>query len=208
METKREDRRKSRTRRLLRESLYSLILEKGYDTLTVEEITQRADLGRTTFYLHYKDKEELLLESIDSLVNDLVESISTIPITAWKDLLERPVSASTNGKSPIQFIFEHAARNAVLYKIILRGEARYKATDRLRDIIIRTVYAFMDVRLAQERPDFHPEIPLDVFANFFAGALLGNLTWWLENDLLYTAEEMAGIFQRLFFQGARQVFGL
>lgn len=61
MSDKQLDRRVRRTRRALQDSLTSLILEKGYDAVTVEDITDRADLGRTTFYLHYKDKEELLI---------------------------------------------------------------------------------------------------------------------------------------------------
>lgn len=54
MSDKQLDRRVRRTRRALQDSLTSLILEKGYDAVTVEDITDRADLGRTTFYLHYK----------------------------------------------------------------------------------------------------------------------------------------------------------
>ena len=53
----RTDRRTNRTRRQLREALLALILEKGYDSITVEDITGRADLGRTTFYLHYRDRK-------------------------------------------------------------------------------------------------------------------------------------------------------
>jgi AcrR family transcriptional regulator len=78
------DRRVSRTRRQLREALFNLILEKGYDATTVEEITARADVGRTTFYLHYHDKEDLLMESIGELVDDLIEQMARIPLGEWK----------------------------------------------------------------------------------------------------------------------------
>ena len=56
---KKVDRRVRRTRRLLRDACIALILEKGYETITVEEITERADVGRTTFYMHYRDKEDV-----------------------------------------------------------------------------------------------------------------------------------------------------
>ena len=59
MKSNKPDRRVNRTRRLLREALLALIMEEGYDAVTIEEITDRADLGRTTFYLHYRDKEDL-----------------------------------------------------------------------------------------------------------------------------------------------------
>jgi AcrR family transcriptional regulator len=82
MANKRPDRRIGRTRRALKEALTALVLEKGYDSLTVEELTQRADLSRTTFYLHYRDKEQLLLESVDVMVNDLIRQITQLPVTA------------------------------------------------------------------------------------------------------------------------------
>ena len=65
------DRRVSRTRRQLRDALMALILERGYNMVTIEDITDRADLGRTTFYLHYRDKDELLIESLEAIAQDL-----------------------------------------------------------------------------------------------------------------------------------------
>jgi len=64
------------------------------------------------------------------------------------------------------------------------------------------------VRLARERPSIRPVIPLEVFSNYFAGALLGSLTWWLENDLPYPSQQMAEMFETMFFQGARQALRL
>jgi AcrR family transcriptional regulator len=204
MMDKKPDRRTSRTRRQLRDSLLSLVLEKGYDTVTVEEITARADLGRTTFYLHYRDKEELLLESIDSMVDGMVEMFSQLPLSAWKPGLHPEQALHT----PIQFIFEHAASHADLYRIILRGEGRSQATERLREIIVRAANRFLEVRLARERPEIHPVIPLEVFANYFAGSLLGIVTWWLENNLPYPPEQMAEMFEMMFFQGAGRGLGM
>jgi len=208
MEDKKMDRRTSRTRRQLRDSLLSLILEKGYDAVTIEEITERADLGRTTFYLHYREKEELLLESIDALVADLLETIAQVPLSAWKPGIETPANPQEAAQTPIRFIFEHAARHADLYRIILRGEGRSKTTERLREIIVRAAVNFIEVRLARERPSIRPVIPLEVFSNYFAGALLGSLTWWLENDLPYPSQQMAEMFETMFFQGARQALRL
>ena len=62
------DRRIQRTRQLLREALFALIVERGYEAITVQDITERANLGRTTLYLHYRDKEELLKASIKALI--------------------------------------------------------------------------------------------------------------------------------------------
>jgi hypothetical protein len=53
-----------------------------------------------------------------------------------------------------------------------------------------------------------PSVPIEVFSNYFAGSLLGLVTWWLESDMPYPPEQMTEMFQKLFFQGARQVLGL
>jgi AcrR family transcriptional regulator len=77
------DRRVQRTRAALRQSLMELIREKGYEALTVEEVARRANLGRATFYLHYHDKDDLLLEEFSLLARERVQALSAIPFAAW-----------------------------------------------------------------------------------------------------------------------------
>lgn len=200
------DRRVSRTRRLLREALYNLILEKGYDAATVEEITARADVGRTTFYLHFRDKEDLLMESIGELVDDLIEQMAHIPLAEWK--LE---SGSGSGvPSPaITLPFQHVASNARLYRIVLRGEGTYSVNRRLREIIVQACAEMIQVLLGREKlGELNPQVPLEVFMNYLAGAWLGLITWWLESEMPYPAEQIAGMFQRMVMRGAREVLGI
>ena len=77
------DRRIQRTRQFLRTALLELIKEKGYDAISIEEITERANVGRATFYLHYKDKEDLLLEEFREMANEKVQVLAEIPFSAW-----------------------------------------------------------------------------------------------------------------------------
>jgi AcrR family transcriptional regulator len=196
------DRRTRRTRRLLKEALFSLILEKGYDAVTIEDITEQADLGRTTFYLHYKDKEDLLVESIDSIAAEL---IARLPPTAWNVIDPR----GEDGEwvmDAIRVTFQHAAENAQLYRIILRGEGANQTKRRLQAIIHQKAAELVSERLKDG--SLQPRVPMDVFANYFAGALLATITWWLESDTPYPPEEMAEMFRTLFFQGGRNVLGM
>lgn len=207
METLRVDRRINRTRRLLRDSLLSLILEKGYSAVTIEEITDRADLGRTTFYLHYKDKEELLLESIEAIANDLkAQILGVLPIKA-----DSTYKAQFDGSEPRQailLVFQHALENANLYRIIMSGQGASKAPIRIRDIIDNTTLDYFKERvlIAGFNPD--PSVPLEIIATYFAGSLLGMLSWWLEKDIPYSAEEMADMFAKIFFRGSREILGV
>jgi len=77
-EPEKVDRRVRKTRRALREAMQNLMAEKGYEQVTVEELTERADIGRTTFYLHYGAKQDLLLEQFDELLDQLVEQLSFV----------------------------------------------------------------------------------------------------------------------------------
>jgi AcrR family transcriptional regulator len=70
---KKEDRRVQRTQRLLREALVALIREKGFEALSVQEIIDRANVGRATFYAHFDNKEDLLASGFDELRASLKE---------------------------------------------------------------------------------------------------------------------------------------
>jgi AcrR family transcriptional regulator len=205
-DSKKSDRRTNRTRRQLRAALLALILEKGYDAVTVEDITERADLGRTTFYLHYRDKQDLLIESLDELVDDLTATIARVPMAEWPSHLDPQHPEPL--QLPLRLAFQHAADHADLYRVILRGEGRTQTLERVRQIVIEQIDHVFGVRMSQENVPVHPEVPLDVFANYFAGAFLGVLTWWLENDLPYPPEQMASIFQKILSDGARRALGL
>lgn len=110
----------------------------------------------------------------------------------------------------MELVFQHVAENARLYRIILRGQGMHTVGEKLRGIIIK---AIKDVGLARSQEgflgdDFEVRVPLDVIANYYAGSVMGLVTWWLENDTPYTPEQMAGYFQQLFFPGLMQVLGL
>lgn len=207
MENKKADRRVTRTRRMLRDAMMGLTLEKGFESITIEEITSRADIGRATFYLHYRDKEDLLLESIDSAINDLIAQISHLPISTWV-LADDVSDEAITEHSPIYLVFQHAAENADLYRIILRGEGVPQAQKRIRNLIARSVSEFLSMKIQKEGLEIHPTVPLEVFANYFAGSLLGILSWWLEAERPYPTSEMAEMFRKMLYPGAKEVIGV
>jgi AcrR family transcriptional regulator len=194
------DRRVNRTRRLLREALFELILELGYDAITIEQITDRADLGRTTFYLHYRDKEDLLLESIETIADDLRNQVEQY----IQDQVNAPFPPN-----PILLIFQHAALHAPLYRIILRGGAANSVLSRIREMISDAALEFFQQRFSSLKnpPDLAPGIPTEVTVHAFAASLLGLMTWWLEQGMHYTPEQISVYFRDLFFNGALDVLG-
>src|SRR5512134_4104020 len=102
------DRRIQRTRQSLRAALLTLMKEKDYDAISTEEITERANVGRATFYKHYKDKEGLLLEEFSEMANQKVQVLSEIPFSAWLQSEEDALDPGETGMAPpLLILFEH-----------------------------------------------------------------------------------------------------
>lgn len=196
MTDKSTDRRVRRTRRALQEALVQLILEKSYDAVTIEEITDRADLGRTTFYLHFRDKEELLMHAIDTICEDFIETHSSIlaEIDSPKNALKK--LRYNLDERILYHIFVHARENADLYKVMLRGEGGARAAQRFANII-------QDETIKRLKPikGLEIKVPIKIFAVYFSGTVMEMVTWWLEEDQPYSIEEMVGYFQQLFLFG-------
>ena len=195
------DRRVSRTRTQLRQSLLDLILEKGYESVTVEELAERAGIARGTFYLHYRHKEDLMLAIAGELIDDLVDQLSDLPLSCWQ-MPEQGVA------EPIELVFSHAAEHADLYQILLRGEASFPLARRLRSIIMEAASSFLNYKLKREGLELDPKIPPSVYASYLAGSWTGTIGWWLENDMPYEVENMASIFQEMFYRGSMGVLSL
>ena len=182
---KKVDRRVRRTRRSLRGACIALILEKGYEAITVEEIAERADVGRTTFYMHYRDKEDLFARSVAQISEELYERVA-------------PQVFSPEGfvsEKPLFLIYQHALENADLYRVILSGAGNGRGLQQLRrDLAEYTTRVFEAEVLTL---DLKPAVPIHVVARHFVGALLETVHWWLEADIPYPAEEIIQMFREL-----------
>lgn len=201
------DRRILRTRQALRSALLELITEKEFDSISVEEITERANLGRATFYLHFKDKEDLLLEEFREIASNRVQVLSEIPNSIWR--LNQDSLELANGSAsimPLLLVFEHAAQNADLYRILLRGENSQRISVKIREIIVQSINEIIQSRQKSEAAQFQMEVPVDLLAAYFSGALMSCLNWWLDHEAPPQPEKMARMFQHLFFPGVMKVW--
>lgn len=172
------DRRIQRTRQLLQDALMSLILEMGYDSIRVQDITDRANFGRATFYLHYRDKEELLVKSLQAVCDDLVEH-----------------AQKREEGTPIGLVaFQHAEENRDLYRAILGAKGTPAITRQIRDYVTKDIFA---KRRQHILPESSGNVPTEIYANFWVGALIGLIDWWLELDMPYSAEYMANSFHQM-----------
>jgi hypothetical protein len=104
----------------------------------------------------------------------------------------------------ISLTFQHAAQNSVLYRIIFKGGAASKVQHFILDFISEAAKPFFEQSyLAQNQA----AIPLEVLTHYFSAALLGFMTWWLESNMPYSAEQAAAYFEAMCFSGIRNLGG-
>ena len=177
----REDKRVRRTREALAEALIALTIEKGYEAVTIQEITDRAGVGYRTFFRHYTDKDALLGDVLHNTVSELRLMIGTP---------ESGGSASYQLMPPAngRIIFEHIASNSDLYRVLLSSGSA--ALDSVMAYAQKEALASLQ-QLAE------PPMPPAILAQHMVAAIFALVRWWLENEMPYPPEEMAVYLARL-----------
>lgn len=194
MATKREDRRIQRTRSTLRRALVELILEQGYEAITVQQIIDRANVGRSTFYAHYLDKQQLLRDNLRELGAELSRQ-------------QQATAAVHGGLAQGQFafslgMFDHAASHADLYKAVVGTPSGAVVQRELQQTLAELARA----ELGAAFPTASPFMPLDMVVQYVVSAYMGLLIWWLDTGLPYPPAEIDARFQHLTIPGVRAAF--
>ena len=186
----RTDRRIERTRRLLGDALLALIEEKGYAAITVQDILDRANLGRSTFYAHYHDKDDLLVSEFDRF-KELFEQFD-----ALSPAKSHPMRSGDY--SPSLAFFQHAGEQHKLYKALIGKRGGEKVHKLLYPYISDLMKNHLEKSIPKSK---NMVVPREVAIHFFISSFLTLLTWWLDHDMPYTAERMDQIFHTLTLSG-------
>lgn len=187
------DPRVIRTRQMLRDALVATILEKGYDATSIQDITEQAGLRRATFYLHYRDKEELLVSMMHDTVDELIEKIQISPQSFLIPEVQQAGEIIT---------FMHVQKNADLYRAILSGQGAAEITRSVREHLA----AGIRERCLLDRSESDMPLPIEILANYMAAVKLNMIIWWLEKGMPYTPEQMAEMCTQLVLNGAAGLF--
>lgn len=188
MAVEKEDRRVRRTRRRLQRALAELILEKRYEKITVQNIIDRADVSRSTFYAHYLDKEDLLASSFTSWAQDLDQHLQA----------EIHDEEEQNHLLHSLTFFRHAHTQFDLYRAMIEGGGGEILVETGREHMQADICRHLDTMLPAGR---EPAIPVPVIANFMAGALWSVLMWWLEEGMPYRPEQINKMYHTMATEG-------
>ncbi|HZQ68711.1 MAG TPA: TetR/AcrR family transcriptional regulator [Terriglobales bacterium] len=178
------DRRVRRTRDALGDALLALIQENRFEDITVQQVLDRAGVGRSTFYKHYQDKQDLFLSDLE----DFFETFST--------LLVRRKEASRR-VAPVREFFAHVDEMKHLHSALA-------AADKLRDFQEMAQEYF--ARAIQQRLQHLGSVPdrSTATAQALAGALLSVMSWWLQSGAKQSPEEMDELYHWLVWGGIGQ----
>ena len=170
-----------RTQRALVTALVSLVLEKRYDAITIQNLLDRADVGRSTFYTHYRGKDDLLLRSFEGMLTMLDRHMD-------RDGAHRRVA-------PVRELFEHVGQFRRFHAALVRA----RVLDRQHDSRLSHLSRLIERRLAA-RPATGAanSMPAPVLARAMAGAFFALLSWWLESDAPPSPERMDAMYHAMF----------
>ena len=182
---KNDDRRIVRTKKLLRDAMHELILEQGYDEFNIQDVTDKANLGRATFYLHYREKDDLLTDLINQRFEDFIGSTSQI-VSSKDGVLE---------EKAIEKLFNLAEENYDFYRIMEIGKGGTIASNQMQLIIRDKVRERLDQFRQVTQKEFN--YPQDFLETYLSGALLALIYWWLREEMPYSALEMAKMYRRI-----------
>jgi AcrR family transcriptional regulator len=185
------DRRVRRTRQALTRALVELVLEKRYSAITIQDLLDRADVGRSTFYAHYRGKDDLLLRSFERMLDRFDDAIDR----------ERPERTRV---APVCELFRHVRE----FRNFHRALAHARMLDRLYQTGTTHLTRTIGRRIAAlPSGSGDAALPAPVVARASAGALLALLRWWLDEDAPFTPERMDELYHAIVLPGRPQVVG-
>ncbi|HEX2945557.1 MAG TPA: TetR/AcrR family transcriptional regulator [Clostridia bacterium] len=192
------DRRSLKTCQAIQDALFSLMQEKQYNRITTQDIIDRANVGRSTFYSHFGTKDELLLSSIEGLLSMLDRYI--------EDYI-----GNNGGKGrmlPVGELFEHIRENSRVMKGLFKGKSSDLFLEKAQSYWNRKLEGYLGrklmatggiegVRSPCKAPGSTPAVPVPILANHISGTLINLLRWWVENKMTYSPFQMDEYFQQL-----------
>lgn len=179
-----QDRRVKRTQKLLAQALIELILEKGFDTITIRDITERADIGYATFFRHYQDKEALLHDVLDVVIGEIINLLHLLPS-------DDPQQVGT-------LLFQYVQDHSAIVRVFLRSGSSSSLLQHILKVGTQNVL--------QEQPLLEDkQVPTEIAAYHLVAATINLIGWWLDHNMPYPPERMGIIYKDLIVEPTQRV---
>lgn len=192
------DRRVQRTHRLLHKALMSCIVEKKYESITVQGILDRADIGRSTFYTHYRDKDELLVRGFQHF-KSLLMSVQAVATEAPTKSYERIIGFSLA-------MFEHANDYRAVNRALLGSTAEAVVRRHFHSALVAVVSPEVKREMQRKKRGDLP-VSAELLIEFLVSTYVSLLTWWLNAKNPVPAKEIDLAYRHLVLPCLASMFG-
>jgi len=189
------DRRVARTRAMLQRAHIALILERDYEAITVDDICEAANVGRSTFYAHYTSKDDLRRSGLEHLRKELVGR--------QKQALATPGDVRDRSLAFSLAMFEHARDHIDLYRALVGGRGGTLALGTIRQILSDLVRNELASTVDQKAAEI---IPREFVVQYVVGAFMAVMTWWLDAGAKLSPQRIDAMFRRLATEGITQSY--
>jgi AcrR family transcriptional regulator len=191
------DERVIKTKKLIKIALSELIQEKGFDHVTITDLTQRANINRGTFYLHYQDKYDLL-EKFENEVLDDINTNAENFIKSIKDIDFLGEDFSNEIKPFINKVFTYIKENYIIMKVILGPKSDMRFQNKIKKAL--------NILLTEKGWDNYFDsqntfVSKNYFISYLVSAHIGVIRQWIDSGMNESAENMAEMISKMFFLG-------
>ena len=194
---KKIDLRSQRTRIFIQNALIDLIERRGFDHVSVQDISAQAMINRATFYRYYRDKHHVVEEIFKDALQRMANEMGPPLIISESGDLARGLDNERNQAAWVS-LFEHFASNGRMYRAMLGGKGCVWFQSRMKEHLKR----FLSERVSgRHQGGGSAAVPVEVARCFFASAILGVVQLWLEGGRKHSALQVATWFRRIAFKG-------
>lgn len=177
------DRRVDRTRKLLKDALISLVPEKGFEKITVQDVIDRANVGRSTFYTHFESKEDLLVQGLDDLADAMRQIQRHAPRT---------------GAGPVfgfvRELLAHTNDHRNMFRAMVGKRSGAVLQRRFHKMLTELLHEEMSVSFPRAGD---ARVPVDAVIQYLASGMYGLMAWWLDGPMRMSVDEITALFLRL-----------
>ena len=177
------DRRQKKTREAVFQAFSKLLEKKRYENITVQEIIDEANIGRSTFYAHFETKDELLR----SMCTDIFHHVFT------EELPQEADHDYSAGSKSLELKLGHILYHLKEHRNDLRGILSSESGA----LFMRYFKEYLQDLFGRYMDDFHTKVPTDYLLNHLVGSFAETVKWWITGKQVYTPEEVAGFYMAM-----------
>lgn len=199
MTKKKTDLRVLRTNKMIFDAFIDLVEEKGYDSITIQDIANRAMINRATFYAHFKDKQDLYEQVFEFALSTFTTLLDSVQLVDGNRVRMKEIEKMMTS------IYERIRQNKAFFMTLTEGNANELMRIKLAQLL-EEKYTDIFSKLRITENDI--EVPIDFIIEYISSIFIGMVHWWIHSNSDFPPEHMARLTIKLVGNGHLTVLGI